>query len=81
MKAVVKTRPEPGNVALIDVPDPQAGPGHVVIEVHNAGVCGTDIHIFKSEYVIKPPVILGHELSGTIAEVGPGVTRLKVATA
>ena len=78
MKAVVKTRPEPGNVALIDVPDPQAGPGHVVIEVHNAGVCGTDIHIFKSEYVIKPPVILGHELSGTIAEVGPGVTRLNV---
>ena len=78
MKAVVKTRPEPGNVELIDVPDPQAGPGHVVIEVHNAGVCGTDIHIFKSEYVIKPPVILGHELSGTVAEVGPGVTRLKV---
>ncbi len=78
MKAVVKTRLEPGNVELIDVPDPKAGPGHVVIEVHNAGVCGTDIHIFKSEYVIKPPVILGHELCGTVAEVGPGVTRLKV---
>jgi L-iditol 2-dehydrogenase len=41
-------------------------------------VCGTDIHIFKSEYVIKPPVILGHELCGTIVETGPGVTRLKV---
>ena len=78
MKAVVKTRLEPGNVELIDVPDPQAGPGQVVIEVHNAGVCGTDIHIFKSEYVIKPPVILGHELCGTVAEVGPGVTRIKV---
>ena len=78
MKAVVKTRLEPGNVELIDVPDPKAGPGQVVIEVHNAGVCGTDIHIFKSEYVIKPPVILGHELCGTVAAVGPGVTRLKV---
>ncbi|MBN1343579.1 MAG: zinc-binding dehydrogenase [Phycisphaerae bacterium] len=78
MKAVVKTRPEPGNVELIDVPEPQAGPGHVVIEVHNAGVCGTDIHIYKSEYVIKPPVILGHELCGTIVEVGPGVTRCAV---
>ena len=78
MKAVVKTRLEPGNVELIDVPDPKAGPGHVVIEVYNAGVCGTDIHIFKSEYVIKPPVILGHELCGTVAEAGPGVTRIKV---
>lgn len=78
MKAVVKVRPEPGNVELIDVPDPSAGPGHVVIEVQNAGICGTDIHIFKSEYVIKPPVILGHELCGKIVEVGPGVTRFKV---
>jgi L-iditol 2-dehydrogenase len=78
VKAVVKTRPEPGNVEFIDVPEPKAGPGHVVIKVHNAGVCGTDIHIYKSEYVIKPPVILGHELCGTIAEVGPGVTRFKV---
>jgi L-iditol 2-dehydrogenase len=61
MKAVVKTRPEPGNVEYIEMPEPQATPGHVLIEIRNAGVCGTDIHIFKSEYVIKPPVILGHE--------------------
>ena len=77
MKAVVKTRPEPGNVEYIDMPDPAAGPGQVVIEVHHAGVCGTDIHIFKSEYVIKPPVILGHEVCGTVVETGPGVTRWK----
>jgi len=77
MKAVVKTRPEPGNVALIDVPEPSAGAGQVVIEVRNAGVCGTDLHIFKSEYVIRPPVTLGHEICGTIAEVGAGVTRFK----
>jgi len=77
VKAVVKTRPEPGNVEFIDMPDPTAGPGHVVIEVQNAGICGTDIHIFKSEYVIKPPVILGHELCGRIVEVGQGVTRFK----
>ena len=77
MKAVVKTRPEPGNVELIDVPEPEAGPGQVVIEVRNAGVCGTDIHIYKSEYVIKPPVVLGHELCGTVAEAGAGVTRFR----
>ena len=75
MKAVVKTRAEPGNVEFIDVPEPVAGPGHVVIEVGNAGICGTDIHIFKSEYVVKPPVILGHEFCGTVVETGPGVTR------
>ena len=78
MKAVVKTRPEPGNVEYIEMPEPQAAPGHVVIEIRNAGVCGTDIHIFKSEYVIKPPVILGHEVCGTIVETGAGVTRWKV---
>ncbi len=78
MKAVVKTRPEPGNVELIDMPDPKPGPGHVVIEVANAGVCGTDLHIYKSEYVIKPPVILGHELCGRIVEVGSGVTRFRI---
>ena len=77
MKAVVKTHRDPGNVEYIDMPEPTAGPGQVVIEVHNAGVCGTDIHIFKSEYVIDPPVILGHEMCGTIAEVGQGVTRFK----
>jgi L-iditol 2-dehydrogenase len=59
------------------MPDPHAGPGQVVIQVHNAGVCGTDIHIYRSEYVIKPPVILGHEVCGTIVEVGPGVTQWK----
>jgi L-iditol 2-dehydrogenase len=78
VKAVVKTRPEPGNVELIDMPEPSAGPGQVVVEVANAGICGTDIHIFKSEYVIKPPVILGHELCGKVVETGPGVTRVKV---
>jgi L-iditol 2-dehydrogenase len=78
VKAVVKTRPEPGNVEFIDVPEPHPESGQVLIEVRNAGVCGTDIHIYKSEYVIKPPVVLGHEICGTIAAVGRGVTRLKV---
>ena len=78
MKAVVKTQREPGNVEYIDMPDPEAGPGQVVIQVHNAGVCGTDLHIFKSEYVINPPVILGHEVCGEIVGMGSGVTRFKL---
>lgn len=78
MKAVVKTHPDPGNVEFIDMPEPRAEPGHVVIEVHNAGVCGTDIHILKSEYLVKPPVILGHEFCGGIVQVGSGVAHLRV---
>ena len=78
MKAVVKTHPEPGNVELIDMEEPIAGPEEVVIKVENTGICGTDIHIFRSEYVIKPPVILGHEVCGRIADVGRRVTRFQV---
>ena len=78
MKAVVKTRREPGNVEYMEVPEPQATEGQVVIEVKAAGICGTDIHIYKSEYVIDPPAILGHEFSGVVAEIGPGVSRVKV---
>ena len=78
MKAVVKTQPEPGNVELIDVPEPRAGAGQVVIEIKAAGICGTDIHIYKSEYLIKPPVILGHEFCGEVVEIGSGVSRFKV---
>ena len=78
MKAVVKTQREPGNVEYIDMPDPTAGPGQVIIQVHNAGVCGTDLHIFKSEYVITPPVILGHEVCGEIVEIGSDVNRFKL---
>jgi len=78
MKAVVKTQPEPGNVELTDMPEPQPGAGDVVIEVHNAGICGTDIHILKSEYIIDPPVILGHEFCGEIVEKGSAVTGFAI---
>ena len=78
MKAVVKTRPEPGNVELLDLPEPTAGPDQVVIQVHNAGICGTDIHILKSEYVIHPPVVMGHEVCGEIVETGSAVTCFAV---
>ena len=78
MKAVVKTHRDPGNVEYIDMPEPTAGPGQIVIKVHHVGVCGTDLHIFKSEYIINPPVILGHEMCGEIVEIGPGVGRFKL---
>ena len=77
MKAVVKTQPGPGNVELMEMPEPEARADTVVIEVKAAGICGTDIHIYKGEYAIDPPVILGHEFSGVIVETGPEVTQFK----
>jgi len=73
MKGVAKIERGKGNVALIDVPEPEAIPGHVVIEVQGAGVCGTDMHIYHDEYPSYPPVILGHEVAGVVAAVGDGV--------
>lgn len=73
MKGVAKTERGKGNVAMIDIPEPQAVPGYVVIEVQAAGVCGTDLHIYHDEYPSFPPVILGHEVAGIVAAVGTGV--------
>ncbi len=78
MKGLVKTAPGPGNLEIRDVPEPTAGPGQVVIEITATGICGTDIHIQRGEYACVPPVVLGHEIAGRIAEVGPGVTGVRV---
>jgi len=76
VKAIVKTRPGPGNVELREVPEPQPGPGQVRIAVTAAGICGTDIHILREEFPGRPPVILGHEFSGRVDRLGDGVEGL-----
>lgn len=73
MKGVAKIARGEGQVTLIDVPEPAPSPGYVLIEVAACGVCGTDLHIYHDEYPTQPPVILGHEVAGTVAEVGEGV--------
>jgi L-iditol 2-dehydrogenase len=70
---LAKLAPGAGNVALAERPEPQAAPGHVVLEVVAAGICGTDIHIYDGEYAARPPVTMGHEVSGVVAELGEGV--------
>ena len=79
MKAVVKYAHGKGNVELRDVPEPSPGPDEVMIEVKAAGICGSDIHIFDEDIKlpIRPPVIIGHEFSGVVAEVGSSVTKWK----
>lgn len=77
MKALVKTAPGNGNLDVIDVPEPECGPDQVLVEVAFCGVCGTDIHVMHDTFRNFPPVILGHEISGTIAETGKNVKGFK----
>src|SRR5450759_4166339 len=81
MKAVVKTHAGPG-AEMRDVPIPSIGPRDVLIKIRATSICGTDLHIFKwdpwSAGRIKPPIIMGHELSGEIVDAGKDVTSVKV---
>ena len=67
---------EKGIVRVEEVPVPEVGDGEVLIKVAACGVCGTDIKKIFYGYV-APPQILGHELAGTVAQVGRGVTKWK----
>jgi L-iditol 2-dehydrogenase len=77
MKGVMKFAPGVGNVDVREVAEPDPPPGHVKLAVQLAGICGTDIHIYHDEFRSWPPVILGHEVTGQVVEVGAGVTRVK----
>jgi L-iditol 2-dehydrogenase len=60
-----------GRIAIRDVNDLRPAPDEILIRTAYAGVCGSDLHAFRGKHPFrKPPVILGHELSGTIVEVG-----------
>ena len=78
MKAVVKTEKGVGHVAYVDFPEPgKPGPGELLVEVKAASVCGTDLHIREDKFRNRPPVVLGHEFSGVVLEVGEGVTMFR----
>ena len=64
-------------IGLRDVPDPEMGPEDVLIRVDYSGVCGSDVHAFSGLHPFrKPPVVLGHEVSGTVENVGSAVVDL-----
>lgn len=74
MKALRKLSDGPGNVEVVDVPRPIPSRLEVLISVERAGICGTDLHILHGRFPkVRPPVTLGHEFAGVVAEVGPGV--------
>lgn len=66
-------------VTLIDKPEPTiTGPEDVIVRIAAVSICGTDIHTFTNTHpFVKPPVIVGHECSGVVVEVGSEVQRVK----
>jgi threonine 3-dehydrogenase len=80
MWAVRKERPAPG-LELVEVPVPAIRPDEVLVRVEAASVCGTDLHIYNwddwARQRIRPPLVLGHELAGTVVEAGPLVRNAR----
>jgi L-iditol 2-dehydrogenase len=58
-----------------DVPEPAPGPGQAVVAVRAAGICGTDVHATQGLFPWQPPLVLGHEYTGVVQDVGRGVSR------
>jgi propanol-preferring alcohol dehydrogenase len=80
MRALVVEQPAPaapgaaGPLRLVDLPDPVAGPGEVVIRVSACGVCRTDLQIAEGDIAARRlPIVLGHQPAGRVESVGPGV--------
>lgn len=73
MRALVKTAPGVGHVALQEMPARPPGPGELRIAVRYCGICGTDLHIEADEFPNDPPVIMGHEYCGLVEAVGAGL--------
>ena len=69
-------------VEMRDIPVPEVKAGEVLVKVMHCGVCGSDVHYYKEgaigDFVVKEPMILGHECAGEIVELGEGVTELNV---
>jgi len=80
LNGVVKYRRGDGFVELQEVEEVPPAPDQVKIEVKVAGICGSDLHIYHDEIniPIRPPVVVGHEFSGVVVEVGAEVDRVRV---
>lgn len=81
MTALRKTASGVGHLELCEVPIPVPGPGEVRMRVWAAGICGSDLLIEDDRHFYEAPVTIGHEYSGLIDEVGPGVTEYSVGDA
>src|SRR5438876_1364581 len=68
----------PNEIRVEEVPRPSAGVGEAVIRITLTTICGTDLHILRGEYRVKPGLVIGHEPVGVIEELGEAVTGYKI---
>ncbi len=70
----------PHDLRVGEVPVPELGPGQVLVRIHTGGICGSDLHYYQhggfGTVRIKSPLVLGHEIAGTVAAVAAGVTHV-----
>jgi D-xylulose reductase len=80
MQALVLEKKGQLSLREIDLPA-EVGPHDVKIAIHTVGICGSDVHYYEygaiGPFVVKHPMVLGHEASGTVVEVGDEVKNLK----
>jgi L-iditol 2-dehydrogenase len=77
MQALVKTQKGVGFIEVRDMPEPVPAAGEVKIKIAACGICGSDIHVRHDSFPYWPPVILGHEFTGTVVETGPDCGTFK----
>jgi len=79
MQALVKTEKGFGNTEILNVPEPTPGPRQVKAKIAFCGICGTDYKIYTDDHAYyAPPMVLGHEVSAVVIEVGEQVGQIKV---
>lgn len=78
MKALLKTKKGLNGVELLEIEEPRVKSHELKVKIHAAGICGTDMHIIHDEYSCNYPVIMGHEYSGIVVEIGNDVTNFQV---
>ncbi len=79
MRAAVLDR-APGGLRVEEIPIPEPRAGEVLVKVAACGVCHTDLHVMKAEVAFPTPAVMGHEITGTVAALGPGVAGPAVGT-
>lgn len=60
-----------------EIPTPEPGPGELLVKIKYSAICGTDVHAFLYD-VPRPGTVMGHEFSGTVVRLGPGVSSWRV---
>src|SRR5262249_2004184 len=79
MRALIKTASGVGSLEILDTPVAAPGPGEALVRISRSGLCGTDLLLYDGVYrgrnrPVPVPLIVGHEASGEVSELGPGVS-------